>query len=180
MMEYTQARALFFRLVAGADEKGRQEAFEALANSGLPDFDKIARLGLVVSKAVIGDDGPSALAEAFRIGDVLPHTDINNAFFEISAQALLSKGSGMEDGGERRSMMEWGLALMRRAMFGGLPVSEESVMMMREAKRNAPSVSEAADLLIIRNESLLPAWSRLREERAHSADARKKEKLKGG
>ncbi len=179
MIDRKDARELFFRLAASPDSGERRRAFDDLQKSGRPDGEKIALVGFSVSKFVTGSAGPSALAEAMKIGQSISYTDFNNAFFEIAAQILLGMGASMEAGARRRSAVEWGLAMMRRAMFGGFPISDESIDMMRRAKDAELSLSAVADSLIMHNESLLPVWNRLREARQWSNDSQpKKDKQK--
>jgi hypothetical protein len=175
-MDETEAKVLFFRLISDAREAERQKAFDALMGSDDSRMQDVARIGNLVSKVIAEKTGPSTLKEALEIGESLVQTSYWNGYFETCGQALLKKGQSMEAGEMSREILSWGISMMNRAMGVSTPLSDESIAMIREAKKTDAALSEKADAMIIANESLAPRYSALKEERAHAPEKGKKKR----
>lgn len=178
-MDGMSNRALFFRMLSDAREEERLKAFMALMGSDDGRMRDVARIGWLVSETIARKNQPSALKEAMEIAEGVVQTSYWNGFIETCGQALIRKGLAMENGQERREILMWGLSMMSRAMGLFVPLSDESIEMIREAKKTDAALSKDASDLIMANEPLAPKFSAIRNERESALELRKKNRTGG-
>lgn len=153
--EFTEVKTQFFTLIHDGRPEKKEAAAAFLRASQLANVRKLAEIGEALVAVRDGNTERAIFEMALEGFRSLPTSDFWYKFIETSGQVLISAGSiPGRDPVLARMLCERGLELMSFALTLGIPLSDQSVSLVRGVQVRQKSLSAMAGAVLSLNEQL--------------------------